>query len=373
MYDRIKNGRRYVLVALAVGLVLVLSLVVAMLMDMQLRQHGLDALICRARTAALSFTAEEIKQLDDVPAEKNKHLYRNIRRKLSQLAGLGRGHSRAVLTFLKKGEVFFLAGSGAGTPVEVGQDYPDAPGIMKTVFSRGRAEGNQLVKDSQGRWAVACAPVVNPQTGQVVAVLGMYVEASYWGQQFYYSFVLPMVYGGILAAITALFFGLKWRDRQVRDVLQMTHQRLTLEIGTRQKAEKELRSWKNRYRKTERFVPHVLVETDTKGVLSFVHARGFDRTVLPAGLAAGGQILDLVIPEQRKRASHCFQKVMQGNRVEGEFTVATKASMEVAVRVSGSPMRSKGQIVGLRWVAVELVSQRKIATIPPVVQYRQSL
>lgn len=364
MHNRSKNRQRGVLVALAVGLVLAVSLVAAMLLDAQSRKYGLDALICRARTAALSFTAEEIRQLDDVPAENSQHLYRNMRRKLTQLAGPGRGHSRAFLTCLKKGEVLFLAGAGVGKPVEPGQNYPDAPEILMTVFSRGRAKGDQVVKDSWGRWAAAFAPVVHPQTGQVVAVLGIYVEASYWRQQFHYSFILPMVYAVILAVFTALFFGLKWRDRKVRDVLQMTHQRLMLETGARQKAEKELRSWKNRYRKTGRFVPHVLFETDAAGVLSFVRTRGAGRMILPGELAIGGQILDSVIPEQRKRASHCLQKVMHGHRVEEKFTVTTKASREVAVRVSGAPMHSKGQIVGTRWVAVELAFPKERVTPP---------
>ncbi len=364
MYDRIKNRRSCVLVALAVGLVLALSLGAAMLMDVQSRKHGLEALICRARTAAFSFTAEELRQLDGVSAENNQHLYRNMRGKLTQLAGAGRGHSRAFLTCLKKGEVFFLAASGGSKPVEAGQKYSDAPKIVMSVFSRGRAEGEQDVKDNWGRWTAACAPVVHPQTGHVVAVLGMYVETSYWRQQFRYSFILPMIYGCILAVITALFFGLKWRDRKVRDVLQMTHQRLIYEIGGRRKAQKELHFWKNRYRKTERFVPHVLFETDANGFLSFVRAQGADRSTLPGGLAIGGQVLDLVIPEQRKRASQCFQKVIQGNRVEETFTVATKDAMEVAVKVSGSPMRSKGQIMGIRWVAVEQSPPIKVATIP---------
>lgn len=93
------------LVPLAVGLVPALSLVAAMLMDVQSRKHGLETLICRARTAVFSFTAEELRQTDNVSAENNQHLYRSIRRELTQLAGPG--SFMRVFDLFKKGRSVF--------------------------------------------------------------------------------------------------------------------------------------------------------------------------------------------------------------------------------------------------------------------------
>lgn len=364
MLVRFGDRRRLVVGTLLIGLIVGLSLTAAMMVDGQIKKRGMDSLVCHARTAALSFRAEEISQFVESSAGDKNPFYLNIHRKLTQLAGPSRGHSRVFLTSLAKGKVFFLAGAGAGKPVEMGQEYLEAPAILLAAFSRGRVSAEGSIKDGWGRWMAACAPVVHPQTGQVVAVLGMYVDETHWRQQFRYPFALPLVYGGVLSLIVALCLGLKWRDGQVRNILMITHQRLNLEIGARQKAEAELRTCKSRLRKTARFVPHVLFETDANGRVIFLSGRGAGLHRVPGGLIHGEPIWDVIVPEQVVRASHCFQKVMQGQRIEEQFAIRTKDSLAVAVSVSASPMRRKGSIVGMRGVAVELVHQKRMEVAP---------
>lgn len=104
----------------------------------------------------------------------------------------------------RQGGVFVLAdGQDPSSPdySPPGQPYPDASPELRRVFAEAKPVVGIPYRDSRGEWVSSLAPVMDPATGKVVAVLGFDVPANHWREQVgsYRSFAGAIV--GFLATI----------------------------------------------------------------------------------------------------------------------------------------------------------------------------
>jgi signal transduction histidine kinase len=102
-----------------------------------------------------------------------------------------------------KGNVYFLAdsepeNSSANSPR--GQAYPEATEGLKAMFDNGRPLIEGPVRDSYGNWLSALAPIVDDNTSQLTAVVGMDVPAASYGLLLACAGGLPLLLS-LLAAV----------------------------------------------------------------------------------------------------------------------------------------------------------------------------
>ncbi len=126
-----------------------------------------------------------------------------------QLARAAESHDDCRFAYLTgrrpDGRVFFFADSesvGSEDESPAGQTYEEIPDEDLRVFDTRIAATSGPTTDRWGSWVTASVPLTDPETGELVAVLGMDVEASDWRWNVAVKSALPA--GLILALVIAL-------------------------------------------------------------------------------------------------------------------------------------------------------------------------
>ncbi len=84
-----------------------------------------------------------------------------------------------------------------------GQVYEEAPKAYRHVFASGQASVEGPVGDRWGTWISALVPLRDPETGRLIAVFGMDIDARTWRKEVRSHAALPAV---LILALLALLF-----------------------------------------------------------------------------------------------------------------------------------------------------------------------
>ncbi len=171
----------------------------------QLTEHSLrDNLLTQARMVANTLGNQRIQKLSGTEADLNDPTYLRLK---ATLASARQANKKCRFIYLMGQkpnlEVFFYADSeaiGSKDESPAGQIYTEiSSGYLKTFEEQvSRVEGP--VTDRWGSWVSALVPMHDAQTGDLVAVLGMDIDATSWKWMVMFAATLPMVLTFLLIA-----------------------------------------------------------------------------------------------------------------------------------------------------------------------------
>jgi PAS domain S-box-containing protein len=138
----------------------------------------------QARLAAHALSIEHVKELTGTAADLTSPAYRQFKAQLMSI-GLANPDCKWFYLMGRKadGTVVFLVDSESPEvedPSPPGQVYAEVPAGYRRVFDTRTAVVEGPVRDRWGRWFTALVPLLDPEGGSVVAVLGMDVDARAW-------------------------------------------------------------------------------------------------------------------------------------------------------------------------------------------------
>lgn len=108
-----------------------------------------------------------------------------------------------------------------------GQVYGEAPDAVMTVFASGEIAIEGPYTDRWGTWVSGFVPVIDPATGQVIAVFGMDIDARQWNQNLLAGSA-PVLSVFILILVLVVTFGLTQRRiRRERHLLEASEQKFS--------------------------------------------------------------------------------------------------------------------------------------------------
>lgn len=148
--------------------------------DRELREQ----LLAQATVAAKAVNTAGIKKLSGTEMDLAAPEYIRLKEQLVSIRSASKKYRFFYLMGRRvDGTIFFFADSEPNTSTEYsppGQVYRDATKDLRAVFIKkvGSVEGP--VKDEWGVWISALSPVIDPQTNEVVAVLGADIDARLW-------------------------------------------------------------------------------------------------------------------------------------------------------------------------------------------------
>jgi PAS domain S-box-containing protein len=148
----------------------------------------------------------------------------------------------------------------------------------------------------------------------------------------------------ILAAVEALIIGF-----------------LIITILHRRQAEKKLQENRAHLKDLVDLLPLIVFETDISGQIIFannqaVKTLGYSIEEIYAGLNA----LQLLIPEDRQKASKNFQEALQGKESGNEYSALRKDGSTFPIIIYSSSIRHNSKVVGLRGAIID-ISDSKMA------------
>jgi PAS domain S-box-containing protein len=197
-----------------------------------------------ADTAAASFDTETILKLKGLPADSGTEAFTHVREQLKRIHEANPDSRFVYLMALKKGNVIFLADAepvGSKDYSAPGDIYKEASPWLIRALTTGTPFTEGPLADAWGEWVTGWAPIMNPATGQVIAVLGMDISAKQWNAavsryQWFGMVITALVLGVMVVLVLGMYF-------QRRSNLQIAHynRELNEELAKRKLVEKALR------------------------------------------------------------------------------------------------------------------------------------
>ena len=120
------------------------------------------------------------------------------------------------------GTVFFLIDAEppeSGDYSPPGQVYPEASAILLNAFTSGMGTTEGPVTDRWGTWVSGLAPIRDSQTGEVIAVLGMDIDARDWTIQIIIASAPAVIAMLLLVLLLLIFFYVQQRNDRERQIL----------------------------------------------------------------------------------------------------------------------------------------------------------
>ncbi len=147
--------------------------------------HAMRAdLLLQARLVAQSLNVDRVKALTGTEADRASLDYQQLK---TQLMSIGSANPSCKWLYLMgrkpAGDLFFFVDSESPEVEDAsppGQVYEEAPPGYRTVFDRKESSVEGPVSDRWGTWVTALVPLVDRDSGTVLAVLGMDVDARAW-------------------------------------------------------------------------------------------------------------------------------------------------------------------------------------------------
>lgn len=191
--QKLKNGPNLRKLTSALFILIVVSGVMsAMFTAISVDLRGRDYLKGRSQTIANSLSAENIGFLEGNSSDTTKFEYTKTKSTLEKLRSNNPDLSSMFLLKLDNEPVFLASttmsdGTNFGNP---GDKYVQQTNKLLGGFSSSEPFVEGPVKDDNGIWLTAFSPVVNPKTGQTIALLGIETSAiNYYFEVAVYALV----------------------------------------------------------------------------------------------------------------------------------------------------------------------------------------
>jgi len=136
---------------------------------------------------------------------------------------------------------------------------------------------------------------------------------------------------------------------------------LVIDITERKNAEDIVRKSEERYRELANSVTEMVFESDLTGKITYISQRAMAFTGYTNEELEGRNILDFLVPEDRKRAIENMKRSFTGeNLSNSEYSLFRKNGTTYPTLVRTSRIISENKVVGLRGLVIEISELKKV-------------
>jgi signal transduction histidine kinase len=143
----------------------------------------LDSLARGAQTIASSIEAGEVTALKGSEEDLENPAYISLKAKLTRIRAVEEDVAFVYLTgMLEDGRIFFYGDSEDPESEDYsppGQIYDEADQSFYDAYDTGQPNVTGPTSDRWGTWITALAPIKNSETGEIIALVGMDIDASH--------------------------------------------------------------------------------------------------------------------------------------------------------------------------------------------------
>ena len=230
----IARGRWWIPILLVFFIGIVTTWQIVLRTDRKMREERLHM----ARLLAYAVNIESIKALTGTKADLNSPVYLRLK---AQFAAAKKTYPKCRFIYLMgrrdDGKVFFYVDNeapGSENESPAGQIYAEISPEYLCVFDTQSAKTVGPVPDRWGTWISSLVPLNDPQTGKLLAVLGIDMDADKWQAALIRDAIVPSVMTLVLIIILLIGMILS-RRRQANQIahkkLRLLGPRITLMVG----------------------------------------------------------------------------------------------------------------------------------------------
>jgi len=143
--------------------------------------------------------------------------------------------------------------------------------------------------------------------------------------------------------------------------LEQRVKKLEKEASERKLAEEALRQSQERFREMADLLPTIISELDRDFNLTYVNQAALETFgYSQADLEGGLNVLDMIHPDDRKRALGNIRKVMRGKKLDGiEYRMVTKGGTELTVLIYSRPLYKNRRVIGMRSTLSDITTRKR--------------
>lgn len=160
--------------------ILIVGILVGLIAAFSTARYYKESLLDRARTATQVFDASDIRKLSGSEADLKSPTYQRIKSDMVALQKLNKDSRFVYLLGIRGDDVFFF---GDNEPVDSpdnsppGQLFGEVSDELRLMFENQKEYVEGPIKDRWGIWMSGLAPIRDPNSGELVAVLGIDIPA----------------------------------------------------------------------------------------------------------------------------------------------------------------------------------------------------
>jgi len=153
-------------------------------------------------------------------------------------------------------------------------------------------------------------------------------------------------------------------EERTKELLE-ANRSLKKEINERKRIEAELRESEERFRVLAESLPEIIYEMDLEGHLTFVNQRafatfGYSKDDFRRGIKA----LDMLVPEDRKRAGENIKKILRGEKRDpNEYRVLKRDGTTFPAIIYSTPILIDEKTLGLRGVIIDITDRKRVEEV----------
>lgn len=285
------------------------------------KNQNIEHVLQIASSVEASLPREELLLLEPRPEDLKNHSFQHLKTSLQKVIQVNPEAQFAYLYIERNGKLYFVVDSEPETSPDYsppGQEFTEADSIDHQPFIDGKALVTKPVEDRWGTWVSVEVPVIDTETGKVIAVFGMDYNASAWKNR-----ILFEVSESSLMVIVIMILASIFRRSSRRNSL------LKLEISQRQNAESELSKKELTLSNLISNLPGMVYRCalDKDYTMEFVSDASLRITGFTADDFIANKIIsfnELIFPEYRQGIWEKWQVVMSNHSVfEAEYPIRT--------------------------------------------------
>jgi signal transduction histidine kinase len=182
-------------------------------------QQTRDRLSERSETIAAALKYSDVVQLKGQESDGDTKIYKELKAQLAAVESVNPG-SRSIYLMGRHtdGKLFFYVDSEQPDSPDyssAAEIYEDGTDADHSMFDTGETVVEGPVKDEYGTFISGLAPIKNPQTGKVTAVVGIDVASSTYWRDIIYAASLPILTGLTFILIMFVFENIRRRNIQL--------------------------------------------------------------------------------------------------------------------------------------------------------------
>jgi PAS domain S-box-containing protein len=201
-------------------------------------------LLFRAITAASSFNPATVASLEGNPKEVEQPYFKDISSQLIRIKNANKDARFVYLMARKSDKIIFLADAEPPTSEDYstpGDIYEDASSDLFEIFLNGKPFVEGPIKDQWGLWVSGHAPIRDPESNKVVAIIGIDIAAQIWQNNIKVYKWFCLLITGLIFLIVLISFLALYRISSV-------NKNLIAEITERKRIGRELRESEKKHR-----------------------------------------------------------------------------------------------------------------------------
>lgn len=202
--------------------VILLSLAAAQWMYTTVQEDLQASLLAQATTVTYALDAQSLRYLAGDESDLTNPEYLTLKERLKKIRAANPDIRFVYITGYRDGEPFFFVDSEPDDSEDYsppGQVYEEGTDPFRDPFLNNDPapimEG--ISSDRWGTWLTALTPIVDPVTEQVIALVGMDMNADQYYRTVYLYTLIPIVIGVLIILLLAIGYLIRKREQKLLD------------------------------------------------------------------------------------------------------------------------------------------------------------